>query len=177
MKVTLRWNQQRSSGQWSWECGEPAGRVAQLGERRSGIGRSRVQFPMSPRPRTRLPCCKGVGMPRKMRGPVKIQSHLEQNLTLLLYRSMQIHVPLAMIYRFPCKRMCLHGRQRKHFSENFNRKVGGPWPVRPPLFLHLCGLLANRAWSGLPRDNGSLPSRRSTSVNGNLTNPVWRVMK
>ena len=36
-------------------------------------------------------CCrldKGVGMPRKVRGPVKIQSHLEQNLTLLLHRSM-----------------------------------------------------------------------------------------
>ena len=45
----------------------------------------------------------------KWGGPVKIQSHLAQNLTLLrllLYRSMQIHAALAMIYRLPCKGLC-----------------------------------------------------------------------
>ena len=38
------------------------------------------------------PPAKGVGMPQKVRGALKINSHLEQNLTLLLYRSMQIYV-------------------------------------------------------------------------------------
>ena len=51
----------------------------------------------------------GVGMSRKVRGggAVEIQSHLEQNLTLLVYLSMQIRAPLVMIYRLPCKSLCL----------------------------------------------------------------------
>ena len=38
----------------------------------------------------------------KSEGQAKINCHLEQNLFLLLYRSMQIRASLVMIYRLPC---------------------------------------------------------------------------
>ena len=53
----------------------------------------------------------GVGMSRKVRRPVKIQCHLEQNLTFLVYLSMQIRAPLVMIYRLPCKSLCLNANE------------------------------------------------------------------
>ena len=43
----------------------------------------------------------------KSEGQAKINSHLEQNLFLLLYRFMQIHASLVMIYRLPCTSLCL----------------------------------------------------------------------
>ena len=36
-------------------------------------------------------------MSRKVRGSVQIQSNLEQNLTLILYRSMQVCAPLIVV--------------------------------------------------------------------------------
>ena len=53
----------------------------------------------------------GVRMSRKVRGPVKTQSHLEQNLTLLVFRSMQIRAPLVMIYCLPCRSLCLKAKE------------------------------------------------------------------
>ena len=49
-------------------------------------------------------------MSRKVRGPVNIQSNLEQNLTLLLNRFMQIRAHL-MIYHFPCKSLYLKAKE------------------------------------------------------------------
>ena len=59
-------------------------------------------------------------MSRKARGrPVKIQSRIEQNLTPLRYRSMQICAPLGMINHSPYKSLCLKVREtcQKRLSE------------------------------------------------------------
>ena len=53
----------------------------------------------------------GVVMSRKVSGAVKIQSHLEQNLTLLVYHYMQIRAPLVMTYRLPCTSLRLKAKE------------------------------------------------------------------
>ena len=42
----------------------------------------------------------------KSEGQAKINSHLEQNIFLLQYHSMQIRAFLVMIYRLPCTSLC-----------------------------------------------------------------------
>ena len=42
----------------------------------------------------------------KSEGQAKINSHLEQNLFLLQYRSMQIRASLVMIFRLLCTSLC-----------------------------------------------------------------------
>ena len=51
-----------------------------------------------------------VVVSRQVRGIAKLQSHLEQNLTILRYRSMQIRALLVMINRLTCKSLCLKAR-------------------------------------------------------------------
>ena len=53
-------------------------------------------------------------------------THLEQNLFLLLYRSMQIHASLVMIYRLPCISLCLGKGNILAYFFTFNWVSHGP---------------------------------------------------
>ena len=57
-------------------------------------------------------------MSRKVRGPVKLQSYFEQNLTLLCYRSMQIWDALVMINRLPYESFLFEGKESKWAIDN-----------------------------------------------------------
>ena len=83
-------------------------------------------------------------MPRKIKGPVKLQS--VKKLPPPRYRSMQMCAPLVLINRLSHNSLCL--KTRENVIKNFGRSVKGkclPWPLPVP-FLRLCkfGMVTHR---------------------------------